>query len=216
MSITKLMQCLAVAALFVLAGAVSAARAADVSNEFDGANFTCLAYTNGLGESSSSKTQSTLARLWVEGYLAGLYKAQGTLAFSDDKADNEVLSALLLQRCRDYPNFTLMGVAAQTIAKDPHKLPAKTVAEFSPGTYTCGQHADAHSGGSSDATRAELADMWAFAFIQGYKNATAKDMVIPMENKPVLVGIVNKHCASSRDMSFIDMTAQVADKVKLQ
>jgi hypothetical protein len=216
MPITKFIHCLAIAALVVLVGTVSAVRAADVSSEFDGANFTCLSYTNGLGENSSTKTQSTLARLWVEGYLAGLYKAQGNLDFSDNKADTDVLSALLLQRCRDYPNFTLMGVAAQTIAKDPHKLPAKTVADFSPGTYTCGQQVDAHGGGPADATRGDLADMWAFAFIQGYKNATAKDMVIPMENKPVLVGIVNKHCAGNRDMSFIDMTAQVADKVKLQ
>jgi hypothetical protein len=221
MSIVKHIQYFAVAALLVLTGVVTAHAAdksagAATSGEFDGANFRCLNYTNGLGENSSTKMQSTLARLWTEGYLAGFYKAQGKLAFSEDKADMDTLSALLLQRCRDYPNFTIMGVAMQTIGKDEHKIPAKSVTDFSPATYTCGQHVDARAGGPADTTRADLADMWAFAFIQGYKNATAPNMVIPMENKPVLVGIVTKHCGTNRDTSFGDMAAMIADKVKLQ
>ena len=210
---------LAVATVIALVFAAAGAKAADApagsAGEFDGSKFTCLNYTNGLGESSSMRAQSMIAHLWMEGYLAGFYKAQGKLEMSADKADAQMLDNLMLQRCRDFASYTILTVAQQAIGKDPHKLPAEAVPDFAPASYTCGQHLDAKKGSAGDANKADLADLWAFAFIQGFKNASQPQMVIPLENKDVLVGAVNKNCGNNRNMSFLDLTALVADKVKL-
>ena len=208
-------------ALFVSFGSLPAAdkdAPAAGYGEFDGSTFKCLDYTNGLGENSNSsaKAQSVFAHLWVQGYLAGFEKAQGKLELSDDKDDTQKLSSILLQRCRDYPGSSILAVAQQAIAKDITKIPSKTIVDFSLATYTCGQKIDAKGGAAGDATKADLADLWSFAFIQGFKNATASDMVIAVENKPVLVGAITKNCAKNRDMTLLNMTATIADKVKLQ
>jgi hypothetical protein len=222
MSIGKHVAGVAIALCLVVGGVTSAVAAekssvpTDGNGEFDGANFTCLNYTNGLGDNATTKMQSTLAHLWLQGYLAGVYKAKGTLELSEDPNDEVKLSALLLQRCRDLPSFTILGVALQVIAAEPHKLPAKTIAEFSPATHTCGQQIEARHGSAGDATRADLADLWTFAFIQGFKNATQPDLVIPIENKKVLIGAVANACAKNPDMALLDMAAAVAERVKLQ
>jgi len=222
MSIGKHVRSVAIALCLMMggmAGAVAAEKSASSAGgngDFDGSNFTCLNYTNGLGDNATTKMQSILAHLWLQGYLAGVYKAKGTLELSEDPVDNEKLSNALLQRCRDYPSFTILGVALQVIAKDPRKLPAKTIAEFSPATHTCGQQAQARSGSAGDATRADLADLWTFAFIQGFKNATEPELVIPAENREVLIGAVTRSCAKNPDMALLDMVAAVAERVKLQ
>jgi hypothetical protein len=212
------------AALLVLSAVIGCAvvpratYAADAvkGGEFDGASFTCLNYTNGLGENATNKSQSILAHLWMQGYIAGFYKAKGTLELSDDKADQQILESLMLQRCRDYPGATILTVVQQAIAVAPHKVPARTIVDFNLNTYTCGQQLDAHSGSAGDASKADLADMWSFAFIQGYKNATAPDMVIGLENKPALVGAIAKYCAANRDVPLQNAAALVAEKVKMQ
>src|SRR5438128_1128781 len=87
--IMKQLQTLILAALLVLFGMMhgSVVQAADKNDsggngEFDGANFTCLNYTNGLGENASNKMQSMLGNLWMQGYLAGYYKAKNMLEIS--------------------------------------------------------------------------------------------------------------------------------------
>ena len=210
-----------IAAALLLTGAMSiAAQAADKkpagNGEFDGASYTCLNYTNGLGENASGKPQSMLARVWMEGYLGGFLKAQNKFAVSDQKADEDKLVNLMLQKCREFPASTILAVSEQAISKEAPKLPATALADFAPATYTCAQHTEAKKGGASDANRADIAELWAIAFIQGYKNVAQADMVIPMENKPVLTGAIATNCAKNPEMKYMDLTALVAEKVKLQ
>jgi hypothetical protein len=215
-SVSRLAAVAAVAALL----AATVARPADAQSPasaggFDGSKFTCLNYTNGLGENATLRAQSMIAQLWIEGYLAGFYKAQGKLELSADKADEQTLDNLMLQRCREFAEYSILTVAQQAIGKEPHKLPAEAFTDFAPASYTCGQHVDAMKGSAGDANRADLAELWAFAFIQGYKNASQPQMIISLENKSLLVGAVDKNCGNNRNMSFLDLTALVAEKVKL-
>jgi len=220
----KQLQILTAAVLLVLAGAiqsstVQAASAKDQAGgngEFDGASFTCLNYTNGLGENATNKMQSMLAHLWMHGYLAAYYKGKGTLHLSDNKQDADVLAALMLQRCRDFPSTSIRAVAQQKIANEEHVLPTVTNVDFSLATYNCGQHVDARDGNAGDVNKADLAELWAFAFIQGYNNVTAPDMVILTENKAPVINVLNKSCRANRDMTFLDMVGLLATKIKLQ
>lgn len=196
--------------------ALAAGPAAAQQGEFDGASFTCLQYTSGQGENSSGKAQAGLAKLWMMGYLAGYYKAKGNLEIVDDASADERLSSTILSKCREYPQTSILTVSMQAIATDARKLPAMAAADFNPQSYTCGNHVDAKAGSAAESMKADLADLWAFAFIQGFKNVGQPDMVIPMENKPVLTGAVTKNCEKNRDTAFFDLTAMVAQAVKLQ
>ncbi len=192
---------------------VSVAHAAN--GEFSGGTFTCLEYTNGLGESSAGKMQTSLAHLWVLGYLAGYYKGKGTLELSDDAADGKAFDDLLAQKCGESPQGSILAVSLQAIAAEPHKLPKVAAGDFSPATYTCGQHLDAKGGAASAANGADLAELWAFAFIQGFKNVALPDMAINPENKPPLIGAMNKVCGGNRDKLYMDYAALVAERVKI-
>ncbi|MEQ9449405.1 MAG: hypothetical protein RLN70_10960, partial [Rhodospirillaceae bacterium] len=180
------------------------------------ASFTCLEYTNGLGENSSGRVQSQLARLWMLGYLAGYQNANGNLQLTDDQAEGEAVINLMLQTCREYPQSSLLGVSLQALAPVPNKIPNAPTMEFTPAGYTCGDHVDAKGGTASDANKADLADLWAFAFIQGYKNVSQPNMQIPIENKPALTGAIAKNCTNNREMAFMDLTALVSKAVKLE
>jgi hypothetical protein len=207
------------AAALVLTGTLSLAAVSGASaqstGEFDGSQFQCLTYTNGLGENASGKTQSMLARIWMEGYLAGYLKGQNKLEMSTDPKDGERVSALMLQKCREFPNASILTVSQQAIAKEKVKLPSTTVADFAPGTYTCAQHSEAKKGGAAGANKADIAELWGLAFIQGYKNVAQPDMVIGMENKPALTGAIAKNCDKMQDRTFADLLAMVAQAVKM-
>jgi len=198
------------------AAAIMSGGAMAQQGEFDGSAFTCLQYTNGQGENSSGKAQASLAKIWVIGYLAGYYKAKGNLEIVDDKEADDKLSSTMISKCREYPQTSIMTVSMQAIANDKRKLPAMAAADFNPQSYTCGNHTDAKAGTSGNRMKADLAELWAFAFIQGFKNVAQPDMVIPMENKPVLTGAIASNCAKNRDTPYFDLTALVAEKVKLQ
>ena len=218
MSVLRKLSCLAAgigALMFVTPMIVTGAHAADGGGEFSGASFTCLQYTNGLGDNASGKMQTSLAQLWMLGYLAGYYKGQGKLEMSDNANDVTKLTNLMASRCKEFPQGSILGVSMQSLASEPHKIPKTTGTEFSPGTYTCGQHVDAKAGAAADANKADLGEMWAFAFIQGFKNVAAPNMAIGLENKPQLLGVINKACGSNRDTLYMDLTALVAEKVKL-
>ncbi len=198
-----------VSAMLFVAGAQAA------GGGFSGGNFSCLSYTNGQGESSTGKMQADLAHLWVLGYLAGYYQAQGTLEMSDASADAKALDDLLAQKCAETPQSSILAVSLQGIAVAPHKVPTVVSGDFSPATYTCGQHLDAKAGPASAANGADLAELWAFAFIQGYKNVSLPDTAIGPENQGPLVSAMNKVCANNRGTLYLDYAALVAEKVKI-
>ena len=194
-------------------GALAADKAAPAGNgEFDGSTFSCLNYTNGLGENATGKAQSALARTWMQGYLAGYFKGQNKLEMSSDKADEDKLTSVMLQKCREYPQSSILAVSMQAIAKEKVKIPNTAMADFSPAAYTCADHTAAKK---SAPTKADVAELWAIAFIQGYKNVAQADMVIGMENKPVLTGAISKNCEKMADTKYMDLVAMVAEKVKM-
>jgi hypothetical protein len=203
------------AALVLGLGLSVSAYAADASGEFTASKFNCLQYTNGLGDNSSGKAQSEIARIWMLGFLAGHYKAQMSLEFTDDQAEGEKLMDLALQRCREHPDSSFMVVALQAISIEPHKLPKSVTGEFVPAAYTCGNYVDAKTGPSNAAAKADIAELWGSAFIQGYKSLAQPDLEIPMTVKPQLLGAVQRSCANNRNTPFMDLAALVAEKVKL-
>ncbi len=202
----------------VLGGVTGTAHAAGTTRaptEFTGGAFSCLQYTNGLGDASMGRMQTDIAHMWILGYLAGYYKGKGNLEFSEDVADAQALDTLIETRCKEVPQAPILAIALQSIASEPHKLPKVVMGQFSPPTYTCGQHLDAKAGASSGAATADLAEMWAFAFIQGFKNVSSPDLEINIENKPALTGALIKACTNAKDKLFIDYAALVAEKVKM-
>jgi hypothetical protein len=201
----------AVAGLAMLA---APAVAADV--EFTGSKFTCLEYTNGLGENASGKLQSVIARVWMHGYLSGYYKASQKLNLADDAAAAEAFDNQLLQTCREYAGNDLLGVSLQVLAKADRQMPAKAGADFSPVGYTCEQHTNAKKGAAADANRADIAELWAFAFIQGFKNLNQPELEVPVDSKAQLVGAINNVCLKNAGLQYMDIAALVSEKVKLQ
>ena len=197
--------------------AAAAAQGAEKSGapDFNGVKFTCRQYTNALAESAESRAQARLAQLWALGFLAGYYKAEGKLELTNDSEGRKIIEQLE-QICREAPTNSIFTITAKELAKDVRQLPTVMPADFPAATYSCGQHVDVRVGGEGDAAQADLAELWAFAFIQGYKNVASPGMEIGGEFKEVLVGAINKNCANSRDTRYMDLAALVAEKVKLQ
>ena len=190
--------------LQVAADADSAASGDFKAADFSAAEFRCIA----LADDSGAGSQSALAQLWTQGYLAGTYKAQNKLIFADNPAD-----AGLADVCRTYPQSFLAAAVGRELAKTPRELPASTAA-FSPAAYTCASYVAARNGANPAET--DVADLWGFAFIQGFKTVGQPNMEIPFDTKPRLLGAVASVCAKNADMRFLDATALVASKVKLQ
>jgi hypothetical protein len=206
---TKILSGVALAAALVIGASSAQAQGA----EFDGTNFSCLQYTSATAENSSTKAQSGLAKLWVAGYLSGFYKAQGKLDVTGDTASADKLNSDLAAKCKEFPSATIWALSAK-LAEADRKMPVKQE-NLDVSTYTCAMHTDAKAGSAADMMKSELADLWAFAFIQGFKNFTDKEMVINMENKPLLTGAVARTCGRMRDKNFLELTAMVAQAVKL-
>lgn len=211
MALIRKLVCLAAAGVLMLMS--PGAKAAE--SVFSSDTFLCLTFVNGLGGNSAGRMQSTIARLWILGYLAGYYKGKDTLEFSADPADAATMDALMVQKCKEAPGGSILNVALSTIANEPHKLPELVLGDFKPGTYTCGQHVDAKNGPASKANAADLAEMWAFAFIQGVKNVTQPDVAIQPEFRVPLANSLNKACEGSRDKLFLDMAVLVAGRTKI-
>ncbi len=182
--------------------------------EFDGTNFTCLQYTSSMADNSSTKAQSGLAKTWVMGYLAGLYKASNTLQVVDDAKAGESIASALATKCKEVPQASIWAVA-KFLAESPRKIPKMASDSLDLNAYTCANHTAAKAGSASEMMRADLSDLWAFAFIQGFKNFADKDMVITIENKPVLTGAVSRNCTKMADKTFLELTGMVAQAVKL-
>jgi hypothetical protein len=192
---------------------VANSKAADTG--FAGGTFTCLEYTNGLGDNSAGRLQSMVGKLWIQGYIAGFYTGKKTLEFSDDPAVVQELDALIETKCRANPQAAILNIAISQIVNEPHKVPGKALGGFTPSTYSCGQHLDAKGGAAASANAADLAELWAFAFIQGYKNVANPDVEIKPEFKGTLLNAVNKVCNANREKVYIDYLALVAERVKI-
>jgi len=213
--ITKFI-CATLGAFTLVFGSSAMTAQAQGLGEFNGADFTCLEYTNGLGANASGKIQSQLGHLWVLGYLSGYYKANDTLEMTEDEGAGESLYNIMLQTCREYPQNSLLSISMQALAVEARAMPAAPMMEFTPSGYTCGQHVEARGGSAADANKADLADLWAFAFIQGFKNVSVPDMEIAIENMPALTGAIAQNCEKNPDMAFMDLTALVARAVKIE
>ncbi len=207
----KILSGAAVAATMLLGAASANAQGA----EFDGTSFTCLQYTSSLAENSSTKAQAGLAKLWVMGYLAGHSKAANKIQVVEDAKAGDAIYATLAAKCKEFPAFTVWAVARDALANEPRKIPKMASESLDLNTYTCAAHADSKSGSAAEMMKSDLADLWAFAFIQGFKNFTDKDMVINMENRPMLTGAVSRNCTKMRDKTFLELTGMVAQAVKL-
>ena len=216
MSFVRRLACLA-AVIGAMAMAVSA-QAGQLAKQtgFSGGTFSCLEYTNGLGDFSAGKMQSNIARIWIQGYLAGFYTGKKTYEVTEDAAEGQALDNLVISKCKELPQVSILTVSLQAIASMPRKIPSKVAGvDLTPSTYTCGQHLDAKGGAASQANAADITEMWAFAFIQGYKNVALPDMEIKPEFKEVLINALNKVCGGARDKLYMDYTALVAEKVKI-
>ncbi len=214
MSVTKnVVWAVLAVSMFVFAPNFSNAQG---GGEFDGSTFTCLDYTNGLGEGSSGYLQSLLGQLWIRGFMAGYYKANGDVELSNDPAVAARVFNLMLQECRTFPRNSILAASSKVLTTGPSQVPSLPTMEFTPDGYTCGQHVDARGGSAADANKADLADLWAFAFIQGYKTHGNPDMRIEITNKAALIGALDQNCASNRDFSYMDLAAAVANAVSLE
>jgi peptidylprolyl isomerase len=180
--------------------------AAEAARNFSGVEYRCSALAQGDG----AQPQAALAKIWAHGYLAGYYKAQKNLKFTG--ADNAA-DAALAETCGAYPLAFLMNASATQLAKTPRDLPGATAA-FAPATYTCKDFTAARGGANK--AEADFAEMWSFAFIQGFKNLGQPDLEIPFDARPQLINPIVSNCAKNPDTLYIDMTAAVAEKVKLK
>jgi len=203
---------------FVLAvtGTSAHAGSAPPPPGFAGGSFTCLQFNNGLGDNALGRMQSAIARIWVNGYLVGYYKKQDKLEVSEDPNDAIAIENLVVQTCGENPQASILSVTLRAVASQPRKVPKTVGVDFKPSEYTCGQHISGKDGVAAAANRADLAELWAFGFVQGYKNVDQPDMEIRPEYKGPVINAVNKACTSSKDKLFMDMTMAVADKVKIE
>jgi hypothetical protein len=197
-------------------GSCAVAGSAPPSPGFVGGSFTCLQFNNGLGDNALGRMQSAIARIWVHGYLVGYYKKQDKLEVTEDPNEGALIENVLVQTCAENPQASILSVALRAVASEARKVPKTVGVDFNPSEYTCGQHVNSKNGAAAAANRADLAELWAFGFVQGYKNVNQPDVEIRPEYKTPVLNAVNKACGSSKDKLFMDMTAAVADKVKIE
>lgn len=186
------------------------------TGDFDPANMRCLDFVNGQGDGATNKGRADLARIWIMGYMAGNYTGREKLEWTDDSdAEDKAISAIL-SKCRENPEVTLLTVSEFVSSDRRRDLPNTLSNDFNPQTYMCGDYADGRQGAAADVMKADLADVWAFAFVQGYVNTDDPDLMIPVENKPAITGAIASNCAKNREFSFLNLTAAVAPMVSPQ
>ena len=176
---------------------------------FDGASFTCAEYVAAQDVKVPERSRAELANIWMHGYLAGLYTAAEVFQLSDAPTDADALTGALLASCRELSNASLMAVGLSKLASSRFKIPRRVTNDVSLDEYTCADHLGAK------AERAELAELWAFAFIQGFKNARQPELLIPVENRAQLGAAVRKNCEKNRETKYLELVRRVAEAVKL-
>ncbi len=186
------------------------------TGDFDPANMRCLDFVNGQGDGATNKGRADLARIWIMGYMAGNYTGREKLEWTDESdAEDKAISAIL-SKCRENPEVTLLTVSEFVSLDRRRDMPNTLSNDFNPQTYMCGDYADGRQGAAADVLKADLADVWAFAFVQGYVNTDDPDLMIPVENKPAITGAIASNCAKNREFSFLNLTAAVAPMVSPQ
>jgi hypothetical protein len=182
------------------------------SGDFDVANMRCLDFVNGQGDNASNKSKAEIAEIWIFGYLTGNYNGRDKLKLVDNpKAEKKIISSIV-SKCRENPEVTLLTVAEFTAGKS-RSVPATISADFNPKTYLCGDYVDGLSGSAADVMKGDLASIWAFAFVQGHVNSVDDEILIPIENKPAIIGSIKKNCKKNPNYSYFDLTAAVAPMV---
>ncbi len=176
------------------------------ARNFSAVEFRCRALSDGSGLAG----HSALARLWANGYLAGHGKATGGLSFAE--AGEDAVAVALKSACRARPEAFLFEVSGQDLTKISAPLPTNTTA-FSAATYACRDYLAAREGKTSGA---DFADLWGIAFIQGFKNVAQPGLEIPFDVRGQLMGAVAANCAKNPDITFVDLTGLIAEKVKLK
>ena len=176
---------------------------------FDGASFTCGEYVAAQDVKVPERSRAELANIWMHGYLAGLYTAAEVFQLSDAAMDADALTGALLASCRELPNSSLMAIGLSKLASARFKIPRRVTDGLSLDAYACADHLEAN------AERAEIAELWSFAFIQGFKNARQPDMLIPVENRAPLGAAVRKNCEKNRETKYLELVRMVAEAVKL-
>ncbi len=205
-------------AISSISAAPGAAPARAAEGGFSAGRFTCLQYANGLGSSAAGRTQSALARIWMHGYLIGYYKKQGKLTHDAEPRTVDRFENALLQTCREFYQDSIFTVSQQALVKTERALPDQATAEFAPVPMTCAQYTALKGGAAADATRAELADLWGFALVQGSKNVAQPDLEVPAEAKAQIMGAVARTCVAPAraETPYMDIVAAVADAIKLE
>jgi peptidylprolyl isomerase len=178
--------------------------AANVARNFSGVEFRCSALATG------TSVQPSLARLWAHGYVAGYYKALDKLKLSDGAGSSFDLA--LIDACMTYDKALLITVSSQSLVKSLRDMPP-TTAGFAPGSFTCKTYSSALSAKTPEAA---FADLWAMAFIQGYKNAAQPGLEIPFDARPQILGALGSACARNPDVGFLEITGALANKMKLK
>lgn len=176
----------------------------------------CLDFVNGQGNNSMNKPKAELAKLWIVGYFSGFYQGKETLKWSDTSNAEGKLVSSILSKCRENPESTLGAVAEFVASARKRSIPNTLSNEFSPKTYTCGDHVIAMQGSAGQKLKAEMADLWAFAFVEGYQNSIDPDVVIPVENKPAIIGAINSNCSKNETYAYFDLVSAIAKMVKFQ
>lgn len=179
------------------------ADAAAGAQDFSAGEFRCLAFDRPGG-----RDQAAVAPLWAHGYLSGAYAAQGkrTPAGNDD-----LLTPALRTACAAAPQALLLAVAKNDLARTPRELPA-AMPSFPAAALTCRMYA----GARADKTLTGFADLWALAFIQGYKNVAQPDVEISYESRPVLLKAIAAACVKNPEIGFAGLMSAVAAKVKIK
>ena len=180
---------------------------ATAARNFSGTEFRCVALERGLGVTP----HATLARLWTHGFLAGRFKAQNALTIGDTAEGD--LDAALSETCAMYPGALLFAAANQKLAAAPRPLPIKTVA-FATDAYTCKDYTAARGGANKE--QADVADLWAFAFVQGYKSLAQPDVQITFDGRTKILAAIAPACTKNPTMSFLELTGILAAKVKIK
>jgi len=185
-----------VAALLKRADAALAAR------EFSGAEMKCAGLIHGAGVTP----HAALAPIWMHAYLAGRFAATGRLTIGS--ADTSVDGALE-KSCTTYPLAPLQAVAVQDLGKDPIPLPPAT-ALFSTADYTCGNFAAARK------NKDDLVALWAFGFIQGYKNVGQPELEIAFDSRPRLLDAIAAACTKFPTRNFLELMSAIGAKVTIK
>lgn len=186
------------------------------NGDFNPGEMRCLDFVNGQGDSATNKGKADIARIWIMGYLTGNYTGREKLKWVDaDDAEDKAVKAIL-SKCRENPEVSLFTVSEFVASDRGRDIPKTLKNDFNPTSYMCGDYADGRSGSAAEVLKADLADIWAFAFVQGFVNTDDPDLIIPAENKPAITGAIANNCGKNREFSYYDLVSAVAPMVKPQ